>query len=124
MEVHIVVRNDRFGIGEPFVQRRLIPRDRCPLQTIGILEAHNTAGFTTVHVSEPRTFLIRVREWHPPHLFSNRSLPRMGSPAFAAFTETAPGVVITAMAITNTEKQVNATGIVVLARLAFAQVQT
>jgi hypothetical protein len=32
--------------------------------------------------------------------------------------------VMTAMAITNTEKQVNATGIVVLARLAFAHRQT
>ena len=48
----------------------------------------------------------------------------MGSPAFAAFTETAPDVVMTAMAITNTEKQVNATDIVVLARLAFAHLQT
>jgi hypothetical protein len=50
-------------------------------------------------------------------------LPRIGSPAFAAFTETAPGVAITAMAITNTQKQVKTTDMVVLARLALAHVK-
>ena len=48
----------------------------------------------------------------------------MGSPAFAALTETAPGAVITATTITNTKKQVNTTDIVVLARLALAHLQS
>src|SRR5579862_3189116 len=61
MEIHIVVRNNRFSIGEPSVQRVLVPGELCPLQSIRVLETGNAAGFSTVDVFEPRAFLVCIQ---------------------------------------------------------------